>query len=116
MKIAFIIIVIHWIADFLCQTDWQAKNKSTNFKALLLHTLTYSFIFWWFAMLIFKDAQLSFYFWSITLMCHTLIDFFTSKLNTYLWSKGKVHYFFVSIGFDQILHYSQLFLTYYLLI
>lgn len=27
-----------------------------------------------------------------------------------------VHWFFVSVGFDQILHYIQLFLTYYLLI
>lgn len=27
----------------------------------------------------------------------------------------KTHYFFVSIGFDQILHYVQLLLTYQLL-
>lgn len=36
--------------------------------------------------------------------------------NPKLWAKGDVHNFFVSVGFDQVLHYTQLFLTYYWLI
>ena len=74
----------------------------------------------------------------ITFICHTITDYFTSRLNSKLWAKatywgsdemkrlypidcpenkhGKyVHNFFVSIGFDQVLHYIQLFLTYSLL-
>jgi Na+/citrate or Na+/malate symporter len=42
MKIAFIIIVIHWIADFILQSYQQAKNKSKNFISLISHTITYS--------------------------------------------------------------------------
>ena len=80
------------------------------------------------------------YFCGITFIFHTLTDFLTSKLNTKLWNKveqnkelldndnegynveyfkekiGKsIHNFFVSIGFDQYLHYIQIFLTYYIL-
>ena len=51
----------------------------------------------------------------ITFICHTITDYFTSRLNSKLWQKGEVHYFFVAIGGDQILHYIQLFLTYQLL-
>jgi hypothetical protein len=52
----------------------------------------------------------------ITFIFHTITDYFTSRLNSKLWKKGDVHNFFVSIGFDQVLHYVQLFLTYKLLI
>jgi len=33
-------------------------------------------------------------------------------INAKLWAKGDVHNFFVSIGFDQVLHYIQLFITF----
>ncbi len=55
------------------------------------------------------------YFCMITLITHTITDYFTSRLNSKLWAGGKVHYFFVSVGFDQVLHYGQLFLTYHYL-
>ena len=55
------------------------------------------------------------FFVGITFVCHTITDYFTSRLNSKLWAKGDVHNFFVSVGFDQVLHYVQLFLTYQLL-
>ena len=79
----------------------------------------------------------------ITFIFRTLTDYLTSRLNTKLVTKirkeqidsfqkdivdfsplenfyksigkGKWHNFFVSVGFDQVLHYVQLFVTYYLL-
>lgn len=67
-------------------------------------------------MIMFKgDVFSSAYFWLITFIAHTITDYFTSRLNSKLWSEGKVHNFFVSVGFDQVLHYVQLFTTYYLL-
>lgn len=36
---------IHGVADYWVQTDWQAKNKSKNWKALWTHVLTYSLCF-----------------------------------------------------------------------
>ena len=44
MKVAFIIIVIHFIADFICQDEKWALGKSKNWSDLLSHTFTYSCI------------------------------------------------------------------------
>lgn len=110
------IIFIHWLADFVCQTDWQAKNKSTSNKALISHTLTYTSM-WTSAVILyylFTGIQL-FWFLPITFVAHTIQDYFTSRLNKKLLDKGDTHNFFVSIGFDQVLHYVQLFLTFILL-
>lgn len=125
----FIILIVHWIADFWLQTDKQAKGKSKNWKDLLSHTITYSIV-WYFVIVFFavwhnhfngySIQELGWSLWIglfpiVTFICHTITDYFTSRLNSKLWAEGKVHYFFVSIGFDQILHYVQLFLTYQLL-
>lgn len=37
--------VIHGIADYWVQTDWQAQNKSKNWIALWTHVYTYSLCF-----------------------------------------------------------------------
>ncbi len=75
------------------------------------------------------------YFMVITFIAHTVIDYFTSRLNSKLWARAEywrkrtetdspgypelqgrfVHRFFVSIGFDQLLHFIQLLLTYWIL-
>lgn len=51
----------------------------------------------------------------ITFITHWLIDYVTSRINSKLWQAKKTHLFFVSIGFDQLLHYTQLILTFYFL-
>ena len=122
----FSILIIHFISDFVFQTDKQAKGKSKNWTDLLAHTTSYTLSFgmsaYWVAFfyLVFTKNSISIdynllWFLPITFICHTVTDYFTSRLNSKLWSEGKTHLFFVSIGFDQILHYIQLFLTYYLL-
>lgn len=123
----FTIIIIHWFADFVIQTDKQAKGKSKNWNDLLSHTFSYSVV-WFilgFVLLLynFNLEQKEFavfasnviLFTSITLITHTATDYFTSRLNSKLWAEGKVHNFFISVGFDQVLHYVQLFLTYRIL-
>lgn len=123
LTIIFSIIFVHWIADFVCQSHWQATNKSKNNYALLAHTITYSMVYaflsYWvmfFYLMITKekvtiDSDLLYWFVPITFVCHTITDYFTSRLNAKLWAKGDVHNFFISVGFDQVLHYIQLFLT-----
>ena len=117
MIYAFIIIFIHWFADFVMQSDWQAKNKSKNNRALTGHVLTYSAL--WIPPVLLYSAITGniaiLLFPLITFVCHWITDYFTSRLNTKLWTQGDVHNFFVSVGFDQVLHYGQLFLTFYLL-
>ena len=46
---------------------------------------------------------------------HTATDHFTSRLTARLWAKGRTQLFFTAIGFDQLLHYLQLFGTWYYL-
>ena len=143
----FVILIVHWIGNFVLQTDKQAKGKSKNWKDLLDYTCTYSSIWIFFCIVMFNNNFIDTFFnlnWIyptilfvlITFICHTITDYFTSRLNSKLvperWNivlnngkgnktfwqypKGENWYnFFVSVGFDQILHYIQLFTTYYLL-
>lgn len=135
LKIVLAIILIHWVADFVFQTDKMAKGKSKNWNDLLSHTGTYSFVWLFIGGCIYlqqfrpynpEHNKIINIYWSywiprgilfvfITFIAHTITDYFTSRLNSKLWSEGKVHYFFISVGFDQVLHYTQLLLTYYLL-
>lgn len=122
---AFVIVVIHYIADFVFQDGEWAVNKSKSLKALLKHTATYSLI-WFVISLILIQLNLlpqSFYLFAlITFILHTITDYFTSKITSKMYenqnfgSRIPVFGFFSMIGFDQVLHYGQLFLTYYLLI
>lgn len=127
ITIIFAILIIHWIADFVLQTDSQAKGKSKNWNDLLSHTFSYSVV-WFilgFVLLLynFNLEQKEFavfglnviLFTLITFTAHTATDYFTSRLNSRLWEQGRTHDFFVAIGFDQVLHYVQLILTYLLI-
>lgn len=126
MKTEILIIAllfIHWIADFVMQTDKMAQGKSKNNLDLLNHTLMYSGVF--VAALMPLVGYLygysenvwlnTFAFGGITLIVHTIQDYITSRINSKLWNDKKVHLFFVSIGFDQLLHFIQLILTYKLI-
>jgi len=118
LTIIFSIILIHWFSDFVLQTHWQAVNKSKSNEALTEHVLSYSTV--WllvsniYAVVTGNYIMLAF-FMPITFVCHWITDYFTSRLNSKLWAKGDYHNFFVSVGFDQVLHYIQLFLTFQLL-
>lgn len=111
------IIFLHWVFDFVLQTEKQAQNKSTDIKALNQHVSVYAGCWIVIFPLIGIDAGLLFI--SITYVCHFITDYITSRLNTKLAIKARLnekwHDFFASVGFDQFLHYCQLFLTYYLL-
>jgi hypothetical protein len=118
------ILLIHWIADFVLQTDKQAKGKSKNWGDLLGHTITYSACWIPFSFFVFYSpisyfgihtSEGLYMFPIITFIAHTITDYFTSRLNSKLWAKGNAHYFFVSVGFDQILHYVQLIITFQIL-
>lgn len=111
------ILFLHWIADGVLQTDKMAKGKSKNWKDLLDHTITYSGIFTLASIVyivITNNIQMI-AFGPITFIFHTATDYVTSRVNARLWEQKKVHGFFVSVLFDQWLHFVQLLLTFYFL-
>ena len=108
------VIAIHWIGDFVLQTDWQAKNKSKSNWALFKHVSSYSLCLTFFALyfIMYKDENFLWKEWVlINGILHFATDYVTSRINSYLWSKGRVHDFFVCVGFDQLIHYACLFGT-----
>lgn len=125
----FIILTIHWIADFIFQSRWQANNKSKNNLALASHVWAYTLIWFVFFLLysIYLYVQLIdtggsiginivvLWFFPITFVAHFITDWITSRMTSYYYRTKQIHKFFVTVGFDQILHYVQLFLTYYIL-
>jgi Protein of unknown function (DUF3307) len=118
-----ILIFTHWVADFVCQTDYMATGKSKEWKPLLTHTFIYSFIFLFVTLFIGGTSEVigcrlpGTIMWlaPITFVFHTATDYYTSRVNSMFWEKKEVHNFFTSIGFDQFLHYAQLLITFYLL-
>lgn len=100
---AFLVLMsIHFVADFVLQSDWMATKKSTQFWPLFVHVAIYHACFWVFG---WKFA-------AVTFVCHFIQDAITSRINTRLWLADQRHWFFVAIGFDQLLHTWQLVLTY----
>lgn len=95
VNLLFLIVIYHWLADFVFQSDWMAKNKSSNYKALGVHISIYTLIF------------LAVFGWEYALVngaLHFCTDWVTSRITKKLWEKKSVHYFFVVIGLDQAIH------------
>lgn len=122
--IIIVILIIHWMADFALQTEKQAKGKSKNWDDLLSHTYTYSLVWYCllpFYVIFFTDNYIQWtgtYFILITFICHTITDYFTSRITSKKYQNNHFYgfnSFWFWIGFDQILHLTQLFLTYKLL-
>lgn len=124
----FNLLFIHWIADFIMQNESDALGKSKKAFHLLRHTLMYSSvwaIFGVFGMFFFGapwDLLQIVKFTIITFIAHTITDYFTSRIVAKKFSNreygSNVPNFgaFTIIGFDQILHYIQIFTTYWVLI
>jgi hypothetical protein len=126
------IIIIHWVADFVCQAEVWATNKSKNNSALYKHVITYSTIWLLASCFLLGIARptettqwyvySSILFFLLTFCCHFITDYITSRIvsrkfeNKEYGSPIPNTGAFTVIGFDQVLHYVQLFLTYQLLI
>ena len=141
MTVIYLLLVAHFVADFLCQSDWMAINKSKSWRALALHVGAYMMALWWVGaggmVLAGHGAEVipDLWIWLIVnAAAHFVQDAITSRINARLWFvetyprplvqfeqygayplfarfNDKRHWFFVGIGADQLLHYVTLFVT-----
>lgn len=102
---AFVILMFgHWLADFVCQTDYMALNKSRCNKALTWHVFIYSLVTTvFYGIVTLNVAQTAFAF-AILFGTHWVTDYVTSRASATLWKENKRKWFFTMIGFDQFLH------------
>ncbi len=110
------LLLIHWFADFVLQTHWQAQNKSKNNEALARHVLVYALFLgaWSFGAFVLTPkttvlAWLSFVI--LNGLLHFVTDWCTSRWSSKLYAKQDWHNFFVVIGLDQLIHQFTLALT-----
>lgn len=120
-------MTLHFVGDFVLQSDWMAQNKSKRWDALAFHCAVYSACFIGFG-LAFSAALF---------VLHFITDAITSRMTSRLWffrredgiweqasftmpKHGRTlvnpwtpierhrHWFFVVIGLDQWLHFVQI--------
>lgn len=120
------LLAVHFVADFLFQSDWMALNKGKRWDALALHCALYAVCF----------VPFGLAFAALTFVAHFAQDAVTSRINSRFWffdmampvlwpsrrdpngpavphyaaRGGDRHWFFVGIGADQLLHFTQLIL------
>jgi hypothetical protein len=103
-----IILFFHWFADFVFQSDHMAKNKSKSIEILTYHVFIYTiFITVPFAVMsetLFDNIMIGTIIGLLNGVFHWITDFFTSRLSSKLYSKERIHDFFVVIGLDQYIH------------
>lgn len=111
-----LLLFVHWIADFVCQSDRVALNKSKSNEVLVEHVTIYTI-----GLLIGSIPLCIFILdhpggmplgeWLLlNAFLHFCTDYVTSRINARLYTNHR-HYFFVMIGFDQLIHFFTLGLT-----
>ena len=115
-KIFVFILLIHFLADFGLQTNDQAINKSSSNIFLFYHVGVYSLIWLIASYIIFLNVIMAILFSLITFLFHFGTDWVTSRVGKPFWSKGDYHNGFAVVGFDQLLHYIQLYYTFRILL
>lgn len=110
------ILTIHFVADFILQTRWQAENKSKNMEALARHVIVYGLCFIIPCIILAAmrnpnpDNRPLWAF--INTILHFVTDFFTSKLTAKNYNNGKPNKrFWIYIGLDQYIHSITLIAT-----
>lgn len=98
----YLIIWLHFIADFILQTDYMAVNKSKSNRVLLGHALCYASPF---------ILIVGIKYGLLNGLLHFGTDYISSRVTSNLWSKGDRRNFFIVIGLDQAVHLTCLLAT-----
>ena len=111
------LLAIHWLADFVLQSQWMSVNKSKRLDALASHVATYTGILFVGSALVFGVREMAplVLFVGVNGILHLATDFVTSRITSRLWQQQREHLFFVAVGFDQLIHQITLVATQWLI-
>jgi Protein of unknown function (DUF3307) len=73
------LLALHWLADFVLQTHWQASNKSKRLDALARHVCVYTAALAAGAVIIFGFSTSLVWFVAANGALHFFTDYFTSR-------------------------------------
>lgn len=99
-----LLLALHFVGDFILQTDRVANGKSSDFGVLTEHVVLYAVPL----AVIFAEHP---GFVIANAVLHWSTDVWTSRLTSRLWAAGERHWFFTVIGLDQLIHGACLVLT-----
>lgn len=98
-----LVLVLHFVADYLLQSHAVMINKGKHFGTLVFHVILYSLPFFIFFGPVYAV---------INALIHGVVDFFSSRLNNILCEWKNPKWFYTNIAADQLIHISTLFITY----
>jgi len=102
INILMMIIWIHFVSDFILQSDKMAHTKSSSNLWLSIHIVVYSI-----PLIILGPLYAL-----INGLAHWITDWFSSRATSWLYKRELNHWFFVVIGLDQAIHITTLVLTF----
>lgn len=130
VSFATAMMFVHWVADFVCQSDEMVKGKSSSIAALSKHILSYAVVFTVGTFItalaldgkghseqLFKEGFATFWaFVFINVGSHFFIDFITSRASKLEFERGNTGTAFKIIGFDQFLHIAIMAVSLYYMV
>ena len=100
-----LLLAVHWFADFVLQTDWQAANKGKKLSALSQHVGVYTLAIAVSAIFLFPfNPSRWAAFTTLNGSLHFATDFVTSRVLTKRSRGDNTHVFFIIVGLDQLIH------------
>ncbi len=109
------LLATHWVGDFVLQTNFQASTKNKRLDALSLHVATYTATLFVAAVILF-GLMSAVTFAAVNGALHFATDYITSRVSSKFWAEENWHRFFVTIGFDQLIHQATLASTLWLMV
>ncbi|MGO0063653.1 DUF3307 domain-containing protein [Brevibacillus fluminis] len=74
MTLFEVLLVAHFVGDYLFQTSWMAMNKAKNWAALLVHCAVYTLVLYVAANLIWAKQPLSWPALAVIFFGHVILD------------------------------------------
>jgi hypothetical protein len=99
---AILLLVAHFVGDFVLQNSWMALGKSKFWTPLLVHIAVYTAVLLPFGIV----------YALVNGAAHLMTDYFSSRINAKNWAKQNYRAFWIGIGADQLIHTACLLGTY----